>query len=130
MRRIDRLVFTALVSLAATTPGALSSASSAADTVQVVLTEYRFAPDHLTFERGHRYRLVLEDRGKEAHEFTAPDFFRAIALENPTVLTDGEVVLQPGERKTLRFAAEQPGRFKLFCSDHDWTGMIGEIEIR
>jgi uncharacterized cupredoxin-like copper-binding protein len=95
----------------------------------VVLDDYRFNPDQLRFVHGQRYRLILENRGRELHDFTAPEFFRAIRLEGTDVAAGGELVLRPGERKELRFLAEQIGRFRLICADHDWAGMVGAIII-
>jgi uncharacterized cupredoxin-like copper-binding protein len=97
----------------------------------VVLSEYRFSPDRLVFRRGAVYRLLLENRGKELHEFTAPAFFHAATVRTPGILASGggEIVLQPGERKELQFVASAAGRYPLFCADHDWAGMIGEIVV-
>ena len=102
-----------------------------ASVVTVVLSEYRFTPSDLTFKRGTPYRLHLENRGRELHEFTAPDFFKAATVANPRVLVqDGrEVVLQPGEQKDVELVPERAGRYDLRCADHDWAGMIGEITI-
>jgi uncharacterized cupredoxin-like copper-binding protein len=99
--------------------------------VTVDLVDYRFVPDHLVFRRGVAYRLHLANKGREQHEFTAPDFLKSIEIENPEIVgTYGtEIVLQPGEQKDLQFMAPQPGTFKLICSDHDWAGMIGEITV-
>jgi uncharacterized cupredoxin-like copper-binding protein len=96
-----------------------------------VTVDYRFVPDHLVFRRGIAYRLHLENKGGEQHEFTAPEFLKAVEIENPEVVgTYGtEIVLQPGEKKDLRFIARQPGAFKPICSDHDWAGMVGEITV-
>src|SRR5579864_8537950 len=98
--------------------------------VTVVLSDYRFSPDRLVFRRGAAYRLRLENRGKELHEFTAPGFFQAISVRTPGMLASGgDIVLQPGERKELQFVASSPGRYPLSCADHDWAGMTGEIVI-
>jgi uncharacterized cupredoxin-like copper-binding protein len=107
------------------------SAPAPSAEVTVVLSEYRFSPDHLVFRRGAAYRLLLENRGKELHEFTAPAFFRAVSVGTPGMLAagGGEIVLRPGERKELQFIASAPGRYALFCADHDWAGMTGEIVI-
>ena len=99
--------------------------------ISVVTSEYRFAPKTLRLKRGLAYRLHLENRGKETHEFTAPDFFKAIDLADASVLNADrtEIVLQPGDSKELRFVATKAGRYKLRCSDHDWAGMTGRIVI-
>lgn len=113
---------------------ALASAGAGAapaETVELAMSEYRFSPDRLRFRRGLAYRLELENRGSELHEFTAPEFLASIALDNPEVLAPGsqEVVVRPGERKELRFVALRRGRYAMRCADHDWAGMVGEIVI-
>jgi len=105
---------------------------SKAETVTVVTTEYHFTPETLTFKHGVPYRLHVENPGKEMHEVTATDFFKAVTIRNPDVLARGapEIVVQPGEQKDLFFVAERAGHYKLTCADHDWAGMVGEIVIQ
>jgi uncharacterized cupredoxin-like copper-binding protein len=99
--------------------------------VDVVMTEYRFIPDHLTFQRGVPYRLHLENHGKELHEMTAPDFFKAVMLRDPGVRSpaSGDVDVRPSQQKDVYFVAERAGRYELSCADHDWAGMTGEIVV-
>ncbi len=117
-----------VVGAAQAAPGAWSRARR----VTVVTSEYQFSPARLTFKRGVAYRLHLEDRGKEMHEFHAPAFFKSARLGNPAVLDADrtEIVLHPGEAKDLYFVPLRAGRFPLICPDHDWTGMTGEITVR
>ena len=122
----------AAVLLAALVPAAaLATDWSKAQTVTVVTVEYAFKPNTLTFRKGVSYRLHLDNLGKEMHEFTPPDFFKAIRIRNPKVVNADltEIVIQPGEKKDLYFVAQQPGSYKLICSDHDWAGMTGDITI-
>ena len=109
----------------------LAIAQGAEERMAVRLIEDRFVPDKLVFRHGVEYRLELRNDGKEMHEFTAPEFFKAVDIRNPEVLERAvpEVLLQPGERKELRFVARQPGRYPLTCADHDWDGMVGEIVV-
>src|SRR5579885_3350708 len=76
-------------------------AQSAPKTVKldVLMADYRFEPDRLTFQRGVRYQLHLENKGKETHEFTAPVFLATAAIENPDILDNrrSELTLEPGE---------------------------------
>lgn len=97
-----------------------------------VVTEYKFTPSRLVFRAGTAYRLHLANRGREVHEFTAPEFFATVELRDaaPLNVERTEIVLQPGEQKDLYFVARQPGYFRLFCSDHDWAGMTGEIDVK
>jgi uncharacterized cupredoxin-like copper-binding protein len=105
---------------------------SKAETVIVTMVEYRFEPDRFVFRRGIAYRLHLDNRGRELHEFTAPAFFKAVQLGNPEILSrEGqEVVLQPGEQKDVYFVPLRAGRYPLTCADHDWEGMIGDIIVQ
>lgn len=102
-----------------------------AELVTVSMVEYRFVPDHLTFRHGTAYRLHLRNDGSELHEFTAPEFLKAIDIGNPEALGGygSEIVLQPHQEKDLYFVARHPGHYKLICADHDWAGMTGEIAI-
>lgn len=128
--RAAPLVALALAAMTAPlAPG--TGAAAPAQTVTVRLVDDRFIPDHLRFRRGETYRLVLENHGHELHEFSAPQFMKAIAIADPQVLAAGgnEVVLQPGETKELSFTARDPGHYGLTCADHDWDGMTGDITV-
>ena len=120
---------TALALLA--TISTLAIAQGSEERVAVQLVDDRFVPDELVFRHSVEYRLELRNDGKEMHEFTAPEFFKAVEIRNPEVLESAapEVLLHPGERKELRFVARQPGRYPLTCADHDWDGMVGEILV-
>jgi uncharacterized cupredoxin-like copper-binding protein len=99
--------------------------------VTIVMTEYRFTPGEPSFERGVAYRLLLENRGTELHEFTAPGFLAAVELRDRAVLAGGknEIVVAPRTDKAIYFVARQVGRYQLSCADHDWAGMVGTIVI-
>jgi uncharacterized cupredoxin-like copper-binding protein len=101
-------------------------------TVDVIMIDYKFMPDHLTFQHDVHYRLHLENRGKETHEFTAPIFFAAAKVDNPDALNReiSEVVVQPGESKDILLTPGKPGTYDLRCSDHDWDGMVGGITVQ
>lgn len=100
--------------------------------LDVVMVDYEFRPDHLTFQRGVRYQLHLENKGKETHEFTAPTFFATAAIENPDILDNrrSELTLEPGESRDLFLTPRKRGKFDLRCADHDWNGMVGGITVK
>jgi len=110
---------------------ALGAAAPAPITLDVVMIDYKFVPDRLTFQHDVHYRLHLENHGKQTHEFTAPIFFASAKIDNPEVLSRelGEIVMQPGETKDLFLTAGKPGTYDLRCSDHDWDGMTGGITV-
>jgi uncharacterized cupredoxin-like copper-binding protein len=101
-------------------------------TLNVVMIDYKFQPDHLTLQHGVPYRLHLENHGKETHEFTAPIFFAASKIDNPDVLNreHTEIVMQPGDVKELLVTPGPPGNYDLRCADHDWNGMTGGITVQ
>jgi uncharacterized cupredoxin-like copper-binding protein len=124
------------VALALTLGAAAAQAAfvlaQADETVVTVETEDdRFVPPALHFRQNVLYRLHLKNVGKELHEFTAPDFFRAVDVKTPDVLVaaGNDIVLQPGDEKDLVFIPRVPGRYGLTCADHDWAGMVGSITI-
>ena len=109
----------------------LTRSEPTAATINLTMVDYRFNPDHLTFRHDVRYRLHMENHGKETHEVTAPMFFATATIENPNVLNreHTEVVMQPGDVKDMYLTAHKPGTYDLRCSDHDWNGMIGGITV-
>jgi plastocyanin len=90
----------------------------------VVMVDNMFEPDHLTFEHGTPYRLHLENRGKELHEFTAPEFLADAVVRDPNQL------VQSGASVDVDLEPLKPGTYRLICADHDWDGMVGEIVVR
>ena len=104
---------------------------SRAQQVHVLMVDDRFVPDQLTFHHGVSYRLLLENDGKDVHEFTAPEFFADAVVRDPGFLSqDGkEIVLQPGGTIEVELMPIHPGTFKLVCANHDWDGMVGQITV-
>lgn len=108
--------------------------------VRVVMSEYRFTPQVLSFDEGKPYVLEIENAGKEGHSFTAEKFFRAVAmreiripgaaaLDFPNFAT---VEVQPGALVEVAFVAVREGEYDMLCTDpgHPEKGMIGAIQIR
>ncbi len=118
--------------LALPEPGHAGDRWRSAKPMSVVMVDNRFEPDHLTFQAGAPYALHVTNSGKELHEFTAPGFFRAARLRDKHQLANGgiELVLQPGQSATILLIAPPPGRYDLTCADHDWDGMVGQIEVQ
>ncbi len=96
------------------------------------MVDNRFIPDRIEFQAGVRYRLRLENKGKDLHEFTAPEFFAAAKVTNRRLLANGgkEVVVQPQQTVVVDLVPMKPGEFNLICADHDWDGMVGKIVVR
>jgi len=126
-----KLALAIMALLTLTAPGALATDWSQAQTVTVTTSEYEFSPKRLVFKRGVAYRLHIDNRGGDMHEFTAPEFFKTAEIREPSVLNPDktEVEVSPGKSKDLEFVAQRAGRYELRCSDHDWAGMMGEITV-
>jgi len=109
----------------------LGAAAPEAITLDLFMIDYKFVPDHLTFQHDVRYRLHLENHGKETHEVTAPMFFATAKIDNPDALNRerSEIVMQPGEIKDVFLTPGKPGTYDLRCADHDWNGMVGGITV-
>src|SRR5262249_2832807 len=103
--------------LAAGAPLLLAAASvdwSTAETIGVTMVDDRFVPDRLSLHHGRPYRLHLENRGNELHEFTAPEFLADTIVRDPSVLANGgkEVLLHPGASADLYLMPLRPGSFR------------------
>ena len=125
------LVAAALLALAAALLAVTAASHSEPQTVNLIMIDYRFIPDHLIFEHDVYFRLHLENHGKETHELTAPTFFATADIDNPDALNHErtEIVMQPGQTKDIFMTAHRSGTFDLLCADHDWAGMVGGITV-
>jgi uncharacterized cupredoxin-like copper-binding protein len=126
-----KLLLAVLVSALLTPARAAEIDWSKAQLVTLTTVEYAFEPSHLLLRRDTAYRLHVENHGRELHELTAPDFLKSIKLRNPDALNreHTEIVLQPNEQKDLYFVTLRSGHYNMWCADHDWAGMTGDITI-
>ncbi|MBV8536417.1 MAG: cupredoxin domain-containing protein [Alphaproteobacteria bacterium] len=120
-----------IVAACATHEAADRMAQGRPQLVTVEAKEYAFVPPDLHLQHGALYRLHLKNVGKETHELTAPDFFKAAKIETPDVLSgEGrEILVQPGQSQDLVFRAPAAGTYAMTCADHDWAGMVGKIIV-
>ncbi len=129
MKAVFCLALAALGVAVATT--AQSADWSHATPLTVVMVDNRFEPDHLTFQHGKAYELVLKNRGKDMHEFTAPEFLKAATIRDKGVLSStGDIVVQSGNTARVFLIAPPKGHYDLTCADHDWDGMVGSIAVK
>lgn len=109
-----------------------------AERVTVRLSAFKFTPEMLVFKTGRPYELVLVSGGAAGHTFTAPAFFRAVAVQGLS-FSDGEsrrptlesVAVGPGEARIIRLVPVTAGTYDLTCERplHDIFGMDGTIRI-
>ena len=105
-----------------------STAPVAVQAIDLVSFDYRPAP--IMLRAGQPVTLVLVNRAKGSHDFTAPAFFRsARVLSGP--VPSGAIALRGGQsaRLTLIPAA---GRYPVHCSRpfHKMMGMQATILVQ
>ncbi|NIN36548.1 MAG: biphenyl 2,3-dioxygenase [Gammaproteobacteria bacterium] len=103
-----------------------------------------FVPDHLEFERGHHYKLVLHNPSNEDHYFASDAFATHIHTHKVEVADKSgktlvevhgavhDVELKPGATLEWFFYPMRNGEnMKLYChkADHEEHGMVGTITI-
>ncbi len=97
----------------------------------------RFFPDHLNFQSGQRYKLVLTNHSPQKHYFTAKDFADAIwsqKVDAGNVEIKGaihELELRPETEAEWVFVPVRAGSYGLRCTipGHAEAGMVGVLDI-
>lgn len=81
-------------------------------TITIDAHDIAFRPKTISVEPHGDVEVTVENRGKSAHTFTT---------DEPAT----DIVLQPGDRHTVRLPAA--GRVRFFCRFHEASGMRGSI---
>ncbi|MEO5332535.1 MAG: cupredoxin domain-containing protein [Magnetococcus sp. YQC-5] len=107
--------------------------------ITVTMDEFSYKPNHLVFKTGKAYQLILKNEGEKKHYFTAPDFYKAIALRKIQSNKDGEikapylkaVELMVNGQLDIYFVPVKKGKYPVFCTidDHQKQGMEGHLVI-
>jgi uncharacterized cupredoxin-like copper-binding protein len=121
----------AALALAASPAVAAGPDWSKAQPLTIIAKNYEFEPSHLSLRAGTPYRIHIENRGTEAHEFNAAQLFKDAVIGDPKVLNADhtELIVQPGQEKDLLLLPKKAGKYPLICPDHDWAGMTGDITV-
>ncbi|MFO1118604.1 MAG: cupredoxin domain-containing protein [Rhodospirillales bacterium] len=105
--------------------------------LEVVLDDYSFTPAQVVLRANQPYVLRLRNASGARHTFTAPEFFRTIALGPGDASTQvragsGSVSVAPGEAASLDVLPLRPGSYPLTCDRplHSLFGMTGEIVVQ
>jgi uncharacterized cupredoxin-like copper-binding protein len=124
-----------LVSVGYAQSGTTSSAAdwSKAETIEIDLDSYSFAPKSLHLKQGNAYTLHFVNKSSKSHDFTAPEFFAALTVAPGDVakIAEGEVELAGGESVDVKAVANKAGKYSVKCSHflHASFGMTGEAVI-
>jgi uncharacterized cupredoxin-like copper-binding protein len=107
-----------------------------ATTISVSLTNFKFTPATITLKSGTTYTLHLVNNGGSAHDFAAPEFFKASTVapadKSKIDSDDGDVDLDSGQAVDITVTPTKPGTYKLICTHfmHQTFGMTGQIVVQ
>ena len=115
--------------LAVTGPAAAQSA----ETINISLSDYAFAPAALELKAGTAYHLHFTNAGSKDHDFTAPEFFAAaqVAPDDQAKIRRGKVAVDKGHEVDVT-VTPAAGNYKASCTHfmHSMMGMHGTIAVQ
>jgi plastocyanin len=128
------LLVALVVALAAPSLGAWAQdAQTGAETINISLSDYAFAPAALSLKAGTAYHLHFTNAGSKDHDFTAPEFFAAsqVAPEDQVKLKRGTVAIDKGKDVDVTITPGA-GNYKVTCTHfmHSMMGMHGTITVQ
>jgi plastocyanin len=129
-----------LIILAATGHGAWAQQADAqaatpagAESINIFLSDYAFAPAALNLKAGTAYHLHFTNAGSKDHNFTAPEFFTAsqVAPEDQAKIKRGTVAVEKGKEVDVT-VTPGAGNYKVTCTNfmHSMMGMHGTITVQ
>ena len=109
--------------------------SGPATKMDFTMTDFAFSPGEFTIPAGQEITLHINHDGTMEHDFIimkygtdAGEMFDEADQEN----VFWEMALQPGDSKTVLFAApDQPGTYQIICGmpGHLQSGMVGKLMV-
>lgn len=87
---------------------------------EVIMTDYAFDPQDLTFNQGDKVTLTIKNEGSTAHDFTVE------ALD----VSSGQIAV--GDSAQVEIPTDQPGEYEVVCTvpGHKELGMVGTLTIK
>jgi len=122
------------IAVAAACPAAWAqTAQTGAETVNISLSDYAFAPATLSLKAGTTYHLHFINAGSKDHDFTAPQFFAAaqVAPADQAKIKRGTVAIDKGQEMDVTITPGA-GDYKVICTHfmHNMMGMHGTITVQ
>jgi len=114
------VTLTLIVVLAGTACQSKLAAASAAVTVTIATTEFKFTPDTITVHMGERVQVTLDNtKGTLKHD-----------LYQPELNIHAEV--EAGKKAIFEFTPNKAGTFDLICDvpGHKEAGMVGKLVVQ
>lgn len=109
-------------------------AAGDAQTIQIQMSNYDFAPSTLQLHANTAYRLRLTNASHSGHSFDAPQLFAASSIEpaDQAKVVDGDIEVGGGTTVEVNFTPTRAGSYKFRCSHflHSAFGMKGEAIVQ
>ena len=113
---------------------AVAGEAANAQTIQVQMSNYDFAPRTLELRVNTAYRLRLTNTSHSDHSFDAPQLFAAASIEpaDQAKVADGDIEVNSGKTVEVTFTPIRSGTYMVRCSHflHSAFGMKGEAVVR
>ncbi len=116
-----------------------ASAAFAADApanrqdIQVMLSNFSFAPNMLRLQRNMTYAIHLTNSASGGHSFSAPGFFAAVTVapEDRAKIANGKVDIPAGQTVDITVTPMTAGSYPIVCTHflHQTFGMKGDAVI-
>lgn len=99
---------------------AVSSPASEMTEIEVVGTEFAFAPKALSVTKGDKVRINFKNSGKFPHNLTVDE----LGIASKTI--------NPGETDVVELTVDKTGTFPMYCSvdTHRQQGMEGSVTVK
>jgi plastocyanin len=116
--------------LAAAAPLLAIPASAQAPVQTIELSSFAYTPRTITLAAGKPVTLAFVNRSRDAHDFTARNFFARSRIVSGSA-PGGEIELKGGQSRSVTLIPAA-GRYKVHCGHflHRQFGMAGTILVR
>lgn len=101
--------------------------------IEVVLADFSFTPATVRLPAGRKTLLHIVNQGSGGHNFAAPEFFSAAAIDpaSAALIKKGKVEVKKGAAVDIMLTPSA-GSYKLKCTHflHGGFGMKGQIIVQ
>jgi plastocyanin len=123
------IAYLALAALAVTAPITAQNSTR----VEIQLANFKFTPADIKLSAGQPVTLHFVNKGSGGHDFTAPEFFKAAAMDAATrakLGKKGRIDLSAGQSADV-LLTPKTGTYKVKCGHflHAGFGMTGTITV-
>jgi uncharacterized cupredoxin-like copper-binding protein len=110
-----------------------ADAPAARQDLQIVLSNFSFAPNMLRLQRNISYTLHLMNSASGGHAFSSPEFFAAVSVapEDRGKIMGGKIEIPAGGTVDITITAMTAGTYPIVCTHflHQSFGMHGQAVV-